>query len=74
MAKGKNSAPLDMHSIIVNTIVEGKDMPLGMSKKEKKKFAEDIATICELHAFSKSRDDFKKEINNAIQFYINKFS
>ena len=33
MAK-KKTTPLDMRSIIVNAIVNGKDMPLKMNKKE----------------------------------------
>jgi len=65
---------LDMNKIIFQAILKGKNMPLKMNASEKEKFAKDIADICEKHSFSKSRDDFKKEINRTIQIAISKYS
>ena len=65
---------LDMKNIIIKAIIAGKDFPLKINASQKKVIAKEIADICEKHAFSKSRDGFKKDINRTIQIAISKYS
>lgn len=64
--------PLDMQSIIVNSIMDSDDIPIKLDNKQKKEFAQEVAKICEKRAFDKSRDDFKNEISNLIKETISK--
>ena len=64
--------PLDMQSIIVNSIMDSDNIPIKLDNKQKKEFAQEVAKICEKRAFDKSRDDFKNEISNLIKETISK--
>tara|TARA_B100000575_G_C22496267_1_gene325921 strand:+ start:210 stop:428 length:219 start_codon:yes stop_codon:yes gene_type:complete len=64
--------PLDMQSIIVNSLMNSDDIPIKLDNKQKKEFAQEVAKICEKRAFDKSRDDFKNEVSNLIKETISK--
>jgi len=64
--------PLDMQSIIVNSIIDSDNIPIKLDNKQKKEFAQEVAKICEKRAFDKSRDDFKNEISILIKETISK--
>ena len=64
--------PLDMQSIIVNSIMDSDNIPIKLDNKQKKEFAQEVAKICEKRAFDKSRDDFKNEISILIKETISK--
>ena len=66
----KNEAPPDMHSVIVKTILEGRDFPLKISKSNREKFANEIADICISNSFIKGRESFRREVGKVIERYV----
>ena len=61
---------LDIKHIITNAIISGEDFPLKLTSKDKAKFAEDVANLCDKHAFDRTRDDFKKQVKKLVEDLI----
>ncbi|MAS80859.1 MAG: hypothetical protein CMA28_04530 [Euryarchaeota archaeon] len=66
----KDEGPLEMHDVIVNAILNGANFPLKLNDDEKKKFADEIAKVCDLHSFIKTRENFRKDVGKVIDRYV----
>lgn len=67
-----NTESLDIKHIISNAIINGEDFPLKLTSKDKAKFANDVANLCDKHAFDRTRDDFKKQVKKLVEDLVKK--